>query len=250
MRVLCLDVGEKRIGVAVTDPLGLTAQAVETIWTKGYRQDTERVLALCRRYETDHILCGLPLNMDGSAGFQAQRVEAFAEQLRSRGLQVRYQDERLSTKQARSLLIEGEVRREKRKQFIDQLAAVTILQTFMDSGGWKDEDKDKIYLKGVWRMSENNNHELDMEQENVVELVDEEGNSIRFEHLMTLEHNGKPYICLAPLDPMEDVSDDELVVMRIETDENGSDIYVTIEDEAELDAVFEKYLEIAEADED
>ena len=69
MRVICLDIGEKRIGVAVTDPLDLTAQAVETIQTRGFTKDAERVLELCRRYETDRVLCGLPLNMDGSDGF-------------------------------------------------------------------------------------------------------------------------------------------------------------------------------------
>ena len=83
----------------------------------------------------------------------------------------------------------------------------------------------------------------------LAELVDEDGNAVRFEHLMTLEHEGKPYICLVPLDPMEDVSEDELVILRIDTDSEGNDVYATVEDEAELDAVFEKYLEIAEADE-
>ena len=87
------------------------------------------------------------------------------------------------------------------------------------------------------------------ENNNLVQLQDENGNDLNFEHLMTLEHNGKVYICLVPVEPMEDVDEDELVIMRIETDEEGNDYYATIEDEAELDSVFEKYLEIAEADE-
>ena len=99
-------------------------------------------------------------------------------------------------------------------------------------------------------MSENENLDLNMEAEDVVELVDEDGNEVRFEHLMTLEHEGKAYICLVPIDPMEDVAEDEMVIMRIETDEEGNDFYSTIEDDAELDAVFEKYLEIAEADDE
>ena len=250
MRVLCLDIGEKRIGVAVTDPLDLTAQAVETIWTKGFERDAERVLELCRQYETDRILCGLPLNMDGSAGFQAQRIRDFADVLVAKGLNVRFQDERLTTKQARSVLLEADVRRDKRKAYIDQLAATYILQSFLDAGGWREEESKKIYLRGVWHMSENMNHELDMEQENIVELVDEDGSAVRFEHLMTLEHDGKHYICLVPLDPMEDVGEDELVILRIETDAEGNDVYATVENEDELDAAFEKYLEIAEADEE
>jgi putative Holliday junction resolvase len=249
MRVICLDIGDKRIGVAVTDPLNLTAQAVETIWTKGFERDAERVLELCKHYETDRVLCGLPLNMDGSAGIQAQHARAFAQFLEGKGLQIRFQDERLTTRQARSVLLEADVRRSKRKAYIDQLAATYILQSFMDAGGWREEKPTKIYLRGVWHMSENMNHDLDMEQDDVIELVDEDGNAVRFEHLMTLEHEGKPYICLVPLDPMEDVSDDELVILRIETDAEGNDFYATVDDDAELDAVFEKYLEIAEADE-
>ena len=249
MRVICLDIGDKRIGVAVTDPLNLTAQAVETIWTKGFERDAQRVLELCRQYETDRVLCGLPLNMDGSAGIQAQHARAFAQFLEGKGLQIRFQDERLTTRQARSVLLEADVRRSKRKAYIDQLAATYILQSFMDAGGWREEKPTKIYLRGVWHMSENMNHDLDMEQDDVVELVDEDGNAVRFEHLMTLEHEGKPYICLVPVDPMEDVGEDELVILRIETDGEGNDVYATVEDEDELDRVFEKYLEIAEADE-
>ena len=99
-------------------------------------------------------------------------------------------------------------------------------------------------------MSENNHHELDMERDDIVQLIDEDGNEVEFEHLMTLTHDGMDYICLVPTQPMEDVEEDELVILRIETDEDGNDVYASIEDEAELDAVFEKYLEIAEADEE
>jgi len=99
-------------------------------------------------------------------------------------------------------------------------------------------------------MSENNNFDMELDQENIVELVDDEGNEVRFEHLMSLEHEGKIYICLVPVEPMDDVAEDELVIMRILTDEEGNDYYSTIETEEELNAVFEKYLEIAEADDE
>ena len=251
MRVICLDIGEKRIGVAVSDALDLTAQGLETIWTKGFERDAARVLELCRQYETERVLCGLPLNMDGSAGFQAERIRAFAARLEEAGLKVRFQDERMTTKLARDVLIQGNVRREKRKDVIDKLAATFILQSFLDSGGWREADEHKkISLRGVWHMTENMGSEFDMEREDIVTLEDEDGNEVRFEHLMTLEHNGGIYICLVPVDPMEDVAEDELVIMRIEQTEDGQDVYVTIDDEDELNGVFEKYLEIAEADED
>ena len=89
-----------------------------------------------------------------------------------------------------------------------------------------------------------------MDQENLVELVDEEGNEVTFEHLMTLEHKGNSYICLIPAEPMEDVEEDGLVIMRIETDEEGNDYYATIDSDEELEDVYNKYLEIAEADDE
>lgn len=135
-RVICLDVGEKRIGVAVSDPLGITAQPVTTIFTKGPRSDAEEVARLAAMYDTDRILLGLPLSLKGCEGYQASKVREFAERLSD--LDVRFYDERLSSKSAERALIEGGLSREKRKLRIDKLAAVFILQAFLDSGGWRD----------------------------------------------------------------------------------------------------------------
>ena len=255
MRVICLDIGERRIGVAVSDLLDLTAQGVETIWVKGAEKDYARIEEICRQYETTHILCGLPLNMDGSEGFQAERVKKLAGMLADRGYEIRYQDERLTTKMATSVLLQADVSRSKRKEVVDKLAATYILQSFLDSGGWKDaatgKEHKKVFQSEVWYMSENmNNQDMQLAPENIVELVDDEGNSVVFEHLMTLEHNGGVYICLAPAEEVEDIEEDELVIMRIKQDKDGNDFYTTIESEKELQEVFEKYLEIAEADEE
>lgn len=256
MRTICLDVGERRIGVAVSDPLDLTAQGVETIFTKGRARDAERVREICAQYETTHILCGLPLNMDGSEGFQAARVREMAALLEEMGFEVRFQDERMTTKLATGVLLEADVRRSRRKEVVDKLAATYILQSFLDAGGWKDVPAGighkKVFQSEVWYMSDQEFNEQDMEldAENIVELVDDDGNEVRFEHLMTLEHKGGVYICFAPAEPMEDVAEDELVIMRILQDDEGNDYYSTIESEAELNEVFEKYLEIAEADEE
>ena len=73
-RIVALDVGDRRIGIAVSDPLGITAQPIETYTRVGYGPDVRRILEICRQYETDHILCGLPKNMDGSQGFQVDKV--------------------------------------------------------------------------------------------------------------------------------------------------------------------------------
>lgn len=253
MRVICLDIGERRIGVAVSDLLDLTAQGVETIFTKGMENDANRIEEICRQYGTTRILCGLPLNMDGSEGFQARRVKELADLLQSRGYEIRFQDERLTTKLATNVLLQADVRRSKRKEVVDKLAATYILQSFLDGGGWKEAEsrKKKVFQSEVWYMSENmNNQDMQLDSENIVELVDDEGNAVLFEHLMTLEHKGGVYICLAPAEEVEDIEEDELVIMRIQQDKDGNDFYTTIESEAELQEVFEKYLEIAEADED
>ncbi len=257
MRVICLDVGERRIGVAVSDPLDITAQGVETIWVKGVERDVQRVAELCRQYDTRRILCGLPLNMDGSEGFQAQRVKQLASALADMGFEIRYQDERLTTKLATGVLLEADVRRSRRKEVVDKLAATYILQSFLDAGGWKEpgrgrEEHKRLFQSEVWHMNENKdmNQDMELDPENIVELVDDEGNTVCFEHLMSLEHKGSVYICLAPAEPMEDVAEDELVIMRIQQDEEGNDYYTTIESEDELNEVFEKYLEIAEADDE
>ena len=136
-RILALDIGERRIGVAVSDPLGITAQGVETIETRGAQRDRERIAQLAAQYETKRLLLGLPRSMDGSEGFQAQRVREFAAGLEDMGFEIRYQDERLTTASARRTLLEGGVRRQKRKQVIDKLASVYILQSYLDAGGWK-----------------------------------------------------------------------------------------------------------------
>ena len=94
-RILCLDIGDVRIGVAVSDPTRTIASPVEVIRRVGWGPDTRRIRELCSLYETDEVLSGLPLNMDGSAGFQAEKVRAFCAQLEKAGLKVIYQDERL-----------------------------------------------------------------------------------------------------------------------------------------------------------
>lgn len=130
---MALDVGDKRIGVAVSDPLGITAQPVGMIERVGWGPDIRRIGEYAAQYETKRLICGLPLNMDGSSGPQAEKVRTFAEQLTKAGYDVAFWDERLSTVTAEQALIESGMRREKRKEYIDQTAAVVILQTYLDA---------------------------------------------------------------------------------------------------------------------
>ena len=136
MRAIGLDYGSKTVGVAVSDALGITAQPVETVVRKDenkLRQTYARIEALAKEYGADRFVIGLPKNMNNTEGERVERVKEFADALSRRsGLPVIFWDERLTTVAAEQSLIEQNVRREHRKEFIDQIAAVFILQGYLD----------------------------------------------------------------------------------------------------------------------
>ena len=137
MRILGLDYGSKTVGAAISDPLGITAQGVETIWRKQenpLRQTLARIEELVSEYHVEKIVLGYPKNMNNTIGERAQKSLEFKEMLERRtGLEVIMWDERLTTVEANRTLMEASVRRENRKQYLDQLAAVFILQGYLDS---------------------------------------------------------------------------------------------------------------------
>ncbi len=134
MRVLGLDVGDKTIGVALSDELGWTAQALEVIQRKGLSQDMKRIKEILSEYQVNEIVVGLPKNMNGKEGEQAKRVREFLEKLKARvKLPIRTWDERLTTIAAERTLLEGDLSRAKRKKIIDKVAAQVILQGYLDS---------------------------------------------------------------------------------------------------------------------
>lgn len=126
MRIMGLDYGSKTVGVAMSDPLGITAQAVETIWRKDenkLRKTCARIEELISEYEVERIVLGLPKHMNNDLGERAQKALAFGEMVKRRtGLEVVMWDERLTTVEAERTLIENNVRRENRKQCIDKIA--------------------------------------------------------------------------------------------------------------------------------
>ena len=135
-RVLGLDVGSKTIGVAITDPLGITAQGLETLRRKNKRLDFEQLARLVRHYEVSEIVVGYPLRLTGVEGKQSEKMQLFAEQLRKKfGLPVHLWDERLTSSQANRILREAELSIKKRREAVDRLAAVLILQSWMQARG-------------------------------------------------------------------------------------------------------------------
>lgn len=134
MRILALDHGAKRIGVALSDELKMIAQPLEYIPAEPFADFLVRLKELLSSREVDMILVGMPRNMDGSFGPAAAKVEAFVAALRGAlTIPIRTWDERLTTVQATRLLVEGKVRREKRKEKVDKMAAAILLQSYLDS---------------------------------------------------------------------------------------------------------------------
>ena len=142
MRILGLDYGSKTVGVAVSDPLGITAQGVSTIWRKQenkLRQTLAQIEKLVEDYQVERIVLGYPKNMNNTVGERALKSLEFKEMLERRtGLPVVMWDERLTTVEANRTLMESGVRRENRKQILDEMAAIFILQSYLDAYGRED----------------------------------------------------------------------------------------------------------------
>ncbi len=135
MRILSLDHGTRRIGVAVSDETKTIAQPLEFIPAEPFADFLVRLKQILAEKEVDVILLGLPRNMDGSYGPAAQKVETFAAALRTAiTIPIKLWDERLTSSQANKILIQGNVRRDKRKEKVDKMAAAILLQSYLDSG--------------------------------------------------------------------------------------------------------------------
>ena len=237
-RILALDVGDRRIGVAVSDLLGLTAQPVETYTRVGYGPDTRHIAALAAQYETGRILCGLPRNMDGTQGGQVQKVRDFAAKLEEVGLSVEYYDERMTTVMAESALLEANMSRADRKKKVDMVAAVVILQSYLDvqaaRAAAQQADAEAEDAPG------------DAQDGDVLEMEDEDGNILRFELSAEIDYRDERYVLLVCTQGAGDVAEDESVIMRCVTDEHGEPCYQTLDDERLIEAVYAAYLRQSE----
>jgi len=133
MRIMGLDVGDKTIGVAVSDLLGWTAQGLEIIRRTNLKNDINRLKEIIKKMEVKKIVVGLPKNMNGTIGSQGEKVLIFVDKLKNKlDIEVILWDERLTTVAAEKMLISADVSRKKRKKVIDKLAAVYILQGYLD----------------------------------------------------------------------------------------------------------------------
>lgn len=140
-RIIGLDVGDKTIGVAVSDLLQITAQGVTTIRRESKVKDYAALEEIINEYNIKKVVVGLPKNMNGTLGPQGEKTIKFAEKLKNKyNVEIIYEDERLTTVSAEKILIEGDIRRKKRKAVIDKVAATFILQAYLDRKGRINND--------------------------------------------------------------------------------------------------------------
>lgn len=134
MRVLGLDIGDRTIGVAISDPLGYTAQGITTIRRKKVEIDIDKLSDICKEYTVDTIVAGLPKNMNGTIGPQSEKVLSFCDLIKTKiTVPIIMWDERLTTVAAERIMLEGDLSRAKRKKIVDKIAATYILQGYLDS---------------------------------------------------------------------------------------------------------------------
>lgn len=248
-RIAAFDIGDKRIGVAFSDPFNEYAMPGDTYFRTGkFHDDVKAIARLAEERGAGTIVCGLPVNSDGTESVQTEKTARFIRALREvTSIPVVTEDERYTTIEARRDQMACGVRRDKRKQSVDSLAAAYILEGYLAK--FKKE-KQTMNMK-----EESNDYE---EDENIVELVDEEGNTLRYEHVGTIEYKGEWYCFFTPeksaeeADEEDDEEGEEVAVFHLVGDEDNETLE-TIEDEALLDEVFaefcNQYEEFEDADE-
>jgi putative Holliday junction resolvase len=261
-RVLAIDVGEVHVGLALSDEMGKIALPHGVLRRKKLPFDLQQIADTARKVGAGRIVVGLPLGLDGRGGSQARRVLAFAERLQAvSGLPVDTWDERLTTREAERRMIEGDVSRSRRKKLIDQTAACLLLQAYLDRRNRVEPATLDLPARGRVRWGHCETigvgavPEGPEEMEGVIVLTDEDGEEHEFELVDMLELEGKRYAILMPLEEEEDdldggdaeddeYEDDDTVILRVETDQEGNDLLVQIEDDDEWERVVEAWEEI------
>lgn len=277
-RFLCLDIGDKRIGVAVSDPFNTYALPVETYHRKNLRTDLAKIAEYVKVKGATDVVCGLPVNFDGTPSLQTRKAEFFIDRLKETvAAQVIAVDERCSTCEAEEVLIEQGKSRSERKQFVDALAACEILQGFLN-------EKNSSVRKGDKFMSDKekqtcgcgceHEHHHDREQEHthcdhdacdcedccddgcdcgceddIVVLTGDDGKKMKFYFVGTIEYKGKTYSAFEPAEEIDGIEEDDLIIFELSGDDEETAELLPVDDEALLDEVFNEFCRVMEEDE-
>ena len=245
-RVLALDIGDKRIGVAVSDPFNEYAMPCETYFcTKNFDEDVAAVAKIAYEKGVGVIVCGMPVNFDGTESVQTEKTRRFIEALKSKtNLPVEIEDERFTTMQARDTQIAGGIKRADRKKTIDSIAAAFILEGYLSTQKKKAQaEKEKGGAQGsaAKDMKEELDYQVDeTEEEGIVYLVDDDGNEEAYIAVDSVEYKVAEYCVLIKAYPETEEEEGEVVIFLMEAD--GEDVQLLpVEDDALLDEVFAEF---------
>ncbi len=244
-RIIAFDIGDKRIGVAISDPFNEYAMPGETYFRVGnFKKDVENLLEIAREKNVQKIVCGLPVNYDGSESIQSDKTLKMIEALKENSpVPVVTEDERFTTLQARQVQVQSGVKLADRKKTIDSIAASYILDGYLEK--YKKEkqlEAEKLrrheILKEIRTMKQE--YTEDTEEEQIFEVEDDEGNTVRLYHIATIEYKEKWYCVFQQAEPETEEEEDEVTIFELQ--ENGEDRnLLPIEDEALLDEVFAEF---------
>ena len=275
-RFLCLDIGDKRIGVAVSDPFNSYALPVGTYQRKNLKTDLARMAEYVREKGATAVVCGLPVNFDGTPSVQTEKAKFFIERLKETvGAKVYAVDERCTTCEAEETLIAQGKSRSERKRFVDSLAACEILRGFLDQlkvSARKAEKGDDVMSEkekktcGCGCDCENEEHthcdhdDCDCEDcddgcdcgccdDDIVELTGDDGKKMKFYFIGTIEYKGKAYSAFEPAEKIDGIEEDDLIIFELSGDDEETAELLPIDDESLLDEVFNEFCRVMEEDE-
>lgn len=231
-RAIALDIGDKRIGIAVSDPFNEYAMPCETYFrTRDLQADAKAVAEIIQARGVGIIVCGMPVNYDGTESVQTGKTQTFIDALKTyTHLPIELEDERFTTMQARETQMAGGIKREARKKTIDSIAASYILESWLHRKKiqeQKEKDMKDEIQEGVYD-----------EEDRIIELEDDEGNSEKFLHIATIEYGGVKYCVFQKAEPETEEEEDEVVIFSLD-EEQG--MLNPLEDEQLLDEVFAEF---------
>lgn len=237
-RAIAFDIGNKRIGVAVSDPFNEYAMPCETYTRTGdLERDAEALVKIALGRSVSVIVCGMPVNFDGTESVQTVRTQRFIDALKSKtDLPIVLEDERFTTMQARETQIMGGVKREDRKKTIDSIAASYILESYLS----KEKQKNKKAEEKAIMNKEFNEEIYEDEEDRIFELEADDGSVERLYHIATIEYKGAMYCIFQKAEPETEEEEDEVVIFAL-VGEGDDAVLNPIEDEQLLDEVFAEF---------
>ncbi len=226
-RAIAFDIGNKRIGVAISDPFNEYAMPCETYTrTKNFDADVTAIANIAKERGVGVIVCGMPVNYDGTESVQTVKTREFVEALRTKtDLPVVLEDERFTTMQARETQIMGGIKREDRKKTIDSIAASYILESYLT--------RKKQEVKTM-----TDQELLQDEEERIIELEDDDGNVEKLLHIATIDYKGDYYCFFQKAEPETEEEEDEVVMFKLDQE---NEILLPLEDEQLMDEVFAEF---------